>query len=149
MFPFWPEKDQDVGEALVKSLQNTKYSIDEKLEKSFITLFSRKPNNSSEAINDAKDAEEDSDHGHGMETDNQSETELNADRLGEEHAEDLDSSDSSDQDVGFQKGDLNKSASGGSDEDNLMEHVEFIGGRQRRKAIFQSDSDLKVFNGGW
>ncbi|OAY66829.1 Ribosome biogenesis protein BMS [Ananas comosus] len=36
-------KDRDVGVELVKTLQNTQYSIDEKLEKSFIELFSRKP----------------------------------------------------------------------------------------------------------
>lgn len=32
-------KNHDVGEVLVKTLQNTRYSIDEKLEQSFITLF--------------------------------------------------------------------------------------------------------------
>ncbi|XP_020087257.1 ribosome biogenesis protein bms1-like isoform X1 [Ananas comosus] len=36
-------KDRDVGVELVKTLQNTQYSIDEKLEKSFIELFSWKP----------------------------------------------------------------------------------------------------------
>lgn len=36
-------KDPDVGEVLVKSLQNTKYSINEKLEKSFISLFGKRP----------------------------------------------------------------------------------------------------------
>ena len=35
--------DHDVGITLVKTLQNTKYSLDEKLEQSFINLFSRKP----------------------------------------------------------------------------------------------------------
>lgn len=47
-------KDRDVGEVLVKTLQNTRFSIDEKLEQSFINLFSRKPPTSSEN-NDAKD----------------------------------------------------------------------------------------------
>ncbi|TXG72756.1 hypothetical protein EZV62_001335 [Acer yangbiense] len=139
-------KDQDVGEALVKSLQNTKYSIDEKLEKSFITLFSRKPSSSSKTLKDAKDADEDSDHIHGMEPykQYQSGEEIKADGFGEEHGdEDVDGSDSSDQDGGVQKDDLIKSAGGGSDEDNLMEHVEFIGGRRRRKAVFLSDGDLK------
>ncbi|KAJ6420509.1 hypothetical protein OIU84_027949 [Salix udensis] len=60
-------KDQDVGESLVKSLQNTKYSIDEKLEKSFISLFSRNANISSEAQNDAKDNHESVDHSHNLE----------------------------------------------------------------------------------
>ncbi|XP_042382538.1 ribosome biogenesis protein BMS1 homolog [Zingiber officinale] len=35
-------KPNDVGVTLVKTLQQTKYSIDEKLEQSFINLFSRK-----------------------------------------------------------------------------------------------------------
>ena len=33
------KENEDVGEAMVKNLQATKYSIDEKLEKSFIQLF--------------------------------------------------------------------------------------------------------------
>ncbi|BBN03124.1 ribosome biogenesis protein BMS1 [Marchantia polymorpha subsp. ruderalis] len=33
------KEDMDVGEAMVKTLQNTKYSIDEKLSQSFIQLF--------------------------------------------------------------------------------------------------------------
>ncbi|KAG2260227.1 hypothetical protein Bca52824_079521 [Brassica carinata] len=35
-------KGRDVGEDLVKSLQNTKYSVDEKLGKTFINLFGKK-----------------------------------------------------------------------------------------------------------
>ncbi|KAL5851283.1 hypothetical protein ACOSQ3_006401 [Xanthoceras sorbifolium] len=137
-------KDQDVGEALVKSLQNTKYSIDEKLEKSFITLFSRKPNGPSETLNDANDTDQDSHHIHGMEPykQYQSGEEVTAGEFGGEHdAEDVDGSDSSDQDGGVKKDDIIRSAIGGSDEDNLMEHVEFIGGRRRRKATFLSDTD--------
>ncbi|WOL09219.1 hypothetical protein Cni_G17972 [Canna indica] len=47
------DNDRDVGVALVKTLQNTRYSIDEKLEQSFINLFGRKPS----ALNDNGDAE--------------------------------------------------------------------------------------------
>ena len=36
---FLEKENEDVGEAMVKNLQATKYSIDEKLEKSFIQLF--------------------------------------------------------------------------------------------------------------
>lgn len=36
-------KQRDVGVELVKSLQNTKYSVDEKLEKSNISVFGKKP----------------------------------------------------------------------------------------------------------
>lgn len=35
-------KGRDVGEDLVKSLQNTKYSVDEKLEKTFINFFGKR-----------------------------------------------------------------------------------------------------------
>ncbi|CAH8391677.1 unnamed protein product [Eruca vesicaria subsp. sativa] len=41
-------KGRDVGEDLVKSLQNTKYSVDEKLGKTFINLFGKKTSVSSE-----------------------------------------------------------------------------------------------------
>ncbi|KAG2267559.1 hypothetical protein Bca52824_062114, partial [Brassica carinata] len=41
-------RGKDVGEDLVKSLQNTKYSVDEKLEKTFINLFGKKTSASSE-----------------------------------------------------------------------------------------------------
>ncbi|GJN02820.1 hypothetical protein PR202_ga20206 [Eleusine coracana subsp. coracana] len=36
-------KGNDVGVALVKNLQNTRYSVDEKLEQSFINFFGRRP----------------------------------------------------------------------------------------------------------
>nr|GEZ64503.1 ribosome biogenesis protein BMS1 homolog [Tanacetum cinerariifolium] len=43
--------DRDVGEVLVKSLQNTKYSVDEKLNSSFINIFSQKSNKPEEITN--------------------------------------------------------------------------------------------------
>lgn len=52
-----PGKDSDVGEVLVKSLQNTKYSINEKLEKSFISLFGKKPNMQSNGSNSVESHE--------------------------------------------------------------------------------------------
>ncbi|KAF3785526.1 Ribosome biogenesis protein [Nymphaea thermarum] len=36
-------RDHDVGELMVKTLQNTKYSVNEKLEQSFINLFGTRP----------------------------------------------------------------------------------------------------------
>ncbi|KAJ4723627.1 ribosome biogenesis protein BMS1-like [Melia azedarach] len=131
-------KGEDVGETLVKSLQNTKYSIDEKLEKSFISLFSRKPN-SSNVPNNAKDTDEDPEDIHDKQY--QTGEEINADGLGEKHvAEDLDNSESSDEDGDAEKGKKIKSGSD-SDEDNVAEHVEFNDGRLRRKAIFGNDVD--------
>lgn len=144
-----PGKGEDVGETLVKSLQNTKYSIDEKLEKSFISLFSRKPN-SSNVPNNAKDTDEDPEDIHDKQY--QTGEEINADGLGEKHvAEDLDNSESSDEDGDAEKGKKIKSGSD-SDEDNVAEHVEFNDGRLRRKAIFGNDvdhGDLKVLNAGY
>ncbi|XP_061948026.1 uncharacterized protein LOC133671322 [Populus nigra] len=142
-------KDQDVGESLVKSLQNTKYSIDEKLEKSFISLFSRN-NISSEAKNDAKDNHRSVDRSYNLEPN----------ELGEESdAEDLDGSESTDEDEAAQKDAVVNGESDGSDEeygaaakqkadpqDRMKEQVEFHGGRLRRKAIFGNnidDKDLK------
>ncbi|KAH9783366.1 Bms1-type G domain-containing protein [Citrus sinensis] len=124
-------KDQDVGETLVKSLQNTKYSIDEKLENSFISLFSRKPNVSSDATNNAKDTDDDTEYIH----DKQYQTgEGIANGLGENHrAEDMDGSESSDEETDAKNGETIKS---GNNEDKLVEHVEFNDGRLRRKAIF-------------
>lgn len=54
-------KGRDVGEDLVKSLQNTKYSVDEKLEKTFINLFGKKTSASSEKKLVAEDELEGSD----------------------------------------------------------------------------------------
>lgn len=139
-------KDQDVGESLVKSLQNTKYSIDEKLEKSFISLFSRN-NISSEAQNDAKDNHRSVDHSYNLEPN----------ELGEESdTEDLDGSESTDEDEAAQKDAVVNGESDGSDEehgtaakqkadpqDRMKEQVEFHGGRLRRKAMFGNDIDDK------
>ncbi|CAL9213962.1 unnamed protein product [Arabidopsis halleri] len=49
-------KGRDVGEDLVKSLQNTKYSVDEKLDKTFINIFGKKTSASSETKLKAEDA---------------------------------------------------------------------------------------------
>uniref|UniRef100_A0A6N2LU03 Bms1-type G domain-containing protein n=1 Tax=Salix viminalis TaxID=40686 RepID=A0A6N2LU03_SALVM len=134
-------------ESLVKSLQNTKYSIDEKLEKSFISLFSRNANISSEAQNDAKDNHESVDHSHNLEPNESGE---------ESDAEDLDGSESTDEDEAAQKDALVNGESDGSDEeygaaakqkvdpqDRMKEQVEFHGGRLRRKAMFGNDIDDK------
>ncbi|KAF7805324.1 ribosome biogenesis protein BMS1-like protein isoform X1 [Senna tora] len=130
-------KDRDVGEVLVRSLQNTKYSINEKLENSSISLFSQKSNVSSEALNDAQGRNADSDKYQPSEV-------IEAGTVGEENNEmDMDGSESSDQ----------GSETSGSDEDGhvtdskatpgdrFKEHVEFHGGRLRRRAVFGNDVD--------
>lgn len=121
-------KDRDVGEVLVKSLQDTKYSIDEKLEKSFINLFSKKPNLVSEAQSDVKDK---------------------TDGSGEERGvEDSDGLESSDEDEAIHKDSTVRNVDSDTDEentkgeeqpfskDNVKEHIEFHEGRVRRRAVF-------------
>lgn len=135
--------DQDVGIALVKTLQNTKYSLDEKLEQSFINLFSRKPSvsggnssgnekgnsdNASQEIDEMDEEmllqrDETTERGQGEvgEADNPPEEEDNA-SSDDEHQNPLDT--------------------------DLKEKIEFHNGRMRRKAVSAGDDhvlDLKVF----
>ncbi|KAJ8774790.1 hypothetical protein K2173_017236 [Erythroxylum novogranatense] len=134
--------ERDVGETLVKSLQSTKYSIDEKLENSFITLFSRNATVSSEAQTDAKDRQ--TNH---IEPD---------DLSNESDDQDPDDSESSDQDE-YTLEDVMKNAGNDSLDvehsdlpkrqvnfkDQLKEKAEFHDGRIRRKAMFGNEADLK------
>jgi ribosome biogenesis protein BMS1 len=113
-------KDRDVGEVMVKSLQSTKYSLDEKLEKSFINLFSKKPNVLSEAQSDVNNKSGGSDE------------EGNADE----------DSESSDEDEMLINDSTTKSVDTGDDgetKDNVKEHVELHEGRVRRKAVFKNE----------
>lgn len=156
-------KDRDVGEVLVKSLQNTKYSVDEKLEKSFINVFGRKPNMLLEAQNDGKDDHETVEQARKIEPSERDNSgdEIEADESDEESDDgELDGMESSDQDEAIQKDAMIKSKGGVSEEetvdtfeqqsplkDHLQEHVEYHGGRLRRKALFGKDTDhedLKV-----
>ena len=161
-------KDQDVGEVLVKSLQNTKYSIDEKLEKSFISLFGQKRSMSLGAQIDDKDNHETVEQVREIEPSERyhSGEEIEADESDEESdGGDLDGSESSDQDEAIQKDAMIKSEGSGSKEDNgdaldqqnplkdrLQERVEYHGGRLRRKAFFGNEVDhdgLKVNDAGY
>ncbi|KAL7177029.1 hypothetical protein ACSBR2_030375 [Camellia fascicularis] len=131
-------KDRDVGEVLVKSLQNTKYSIDEKLDKSFITLFGKKVNIST-APSDQEDAHRSVDQINGVEP-----AEHDSDEEGD--AEDLDGSEISDKDKTLQEDLTMKTVDDDSDEENnnennRKEHIEFHDGRMRRKAVFGDEAD--------
>ncbi|XP_027353799.1 ribosome biogenesis protein BMS1 homolog isoform X2 [Abrus precatorius] len=143
-------KDRDVGVDLVKSLQNTKYSINEKLENSFINLFGQKRKVSSEALADAQAINKD------VEQDDKTEAldnyEPGVGIIGEyNHKMDLDGSESSDQDDGDANGDNEGSSSDDEDDDatdskamnrdHLKERIEFHDGRRRRRAIFGNDVD--------
>ncbi|CAL2235989.1 unnamed protein product [Prunus armeniaca] len=136
-------KCQDVGVALVKSLQNTKYSVDEKLEESFINLFSRKPNLLSKAQSDGKDTDESREHIGRIESfeEYQSGEATKGEGSAEEgDAEDFDGSES-------ESSDKNEAAHKDASDhdatlkDHLKEHVEFHDGRSRRKVIFGNDLD--------
>ncbi|XP_031404805.1 ribosome biogenesis protein bms1 [Punica granatum] len=130
-------KEPDVGEVLVRSLQNTKYSVDEKLEKSFIDLFGRKPDVFSKANGEAKDMQQAVAQGHEMEP--LGYLKSGEDSLsGETDAENVDGSESSDQD---EYDNANESMKQTFIKDGFTEHVEFHGGRMRRKAIFGGDAD--------
>ena len=142
-----PGKDRDVGEVLVKSLQNTKYSIDEKLEKSFISLFARKPNASSEAndlngLHEAVEGENDAD---GSDEGTDSEDLDGSASLEQDHATKEDATVTSKE--GLEEENSNSSELQPSSKANFEEKIEFHDGRLRRKAIFGDeihDNDLKV-----
>ncbi|KAG8646425.1 ribosome biogenesis protein BMS1 homolog isoform X2 [Manihot esculenta] len=148
-------KDQDVGEVLVKSLQNTKYSIDEKLENSFITLFSRNPPVASDTQTYVSDSnEEQRDDTKPFEL-NELENQIEPDRSGEESdTEYSEGSESFDEDEFTQRDAMINGEDGDSDggnvnasnhqtslKDRLKEQVEFHDGRLRRKATFGDDMD--------
>jgi ribosome biogenesis protein BMS1 len=128
-------KGKDFGADLVRSLQGTKYSLNEKLEKSFINLFGRRPSAQLEdnvvdgnAISSIQD-----DQGDAKQVD--SVNIANADTMDSSGHSEC-SSDS--------EGDGDKL----SDPDvELREKVEFHNGRLRRKAVssnFQDDIDDEV-----
>ncbi|MFQ6624704.1 hypothetical protein Gotur_003321, partial [Gossypium turneri] len=145
---------RDVGEALVKSLQTIKNPIDEKLEKSKISLFSQNPNSSLEA----EDHNRDSDEAPKLIRDIEPLKQYQSNGEEDESEFDLDGSESSDQDEGVSEGAMLKNEGRNFEEGNadaserlgrVKEQVEFHNGRKRRKAIFGDGvdhSNLKVFS---
>lgn len=105
-------RGKDVGEELVKSLQNTKYSVDEKLEKTFINLFGKKTTVSSER----KLEEEAQSSPEGSDTESSEE-----DQSGDDDEHDMD---------------------GESNDGKIKQKTELRGGRLRRKAIFKDEVGL-------
>ncbi|EOA39223.1 hypothetical protein CARUB_v10012207mg [Capsella rubella] len=102
-------KGRDVGEDLVKSLQDTKYSIDEKLDKTFINFFGKKTSANSETKFKAEDAyqslPEGSDSEESQSNDDDEDDEVHVEGKGSE----------------------------------INQITEIDGGRLRRKAIFKDD----------
>uniref|UniRef100_A0A803LZZ4 Bms1-type G domain-containing protein n=1 Tax=Chenopodium quinoa TaxID=63459 RepID=A0A803LZZ4_CHEQI len=126
-------KRHDVGEELVKQLQNVKYSIDEQLQERFINLFSQKQDKSDADVPVAGGRIHEHDDAAGS---------------------DKESSDSSDDDTDAEENNNMMNLGDGSSDakkelgKNFKEHVEFSDGRIRRKAIFgnsNNDADEKDF----
>ncbi|XVF14733.1 hypothetical protein REPUB_Repub09cG0087200 [Reevesia pubescens] len=152
-------KERDVGEALVKSLQNIKNPVDEKLEKSKISLFSQNPNSLLEAEGHKRDSDKALKQIREIEPleHYQSDGEDDAAQFDEESANsDLDGSKSSDEDEGVQEDAMQKSEGSNSDQENadaserpgqVIEQVEFHNGRKRRKAIFGDSIDHSSLKG--
>ncbi|XP_026406798.1 ribosome biogenesis protein BMS1 homolog [Papaver somniferum] len=134
--------DRDVGEELVKSLQDTKYSIDEKLKNSGISVFSGNSEDRHEhngEISDQDDSEEENESD-GSDDEDDVDDEGNTDRkLGivenENDGSDTEGDGSSDKDGDDDK--LHES------KPKVVEQTEFHNGRVRRKAISGSAVDLK------
>lgn len=143
-------KDRDVGEVLVKSLQNTKYSLDEKLENSFISLFAKKLNCLSEGRSEQEDAQKSMDRIKDIEPAeiNQS-GEPETDDSDEKSDAELDGSETSDKDKTYQEDPKMTTMDNESDDNvleenappgkGLKEHIDFHDGRVRRKAFFEED----------
>ncbi|CAN1311882.1 Ribosome biogenesis protein bms1 [Linum perenne] len=123
-------KKHDVGAVMVKSLQNTKCSIDEKLQNSFISLFGRDKNVSPGHQSD-QDNNQIEDHMLKSEALKQSALTEEAEPHGRGNSDAEDSDDSA--------------SSGGShaapDKQAFTEQVEHHEGRLRRKAVFVNDTD--------
>ncbi|WVZ56824.1 hypothetical protein U9M48_007300 [Paspalum notatum var. saurae] len=127
-------KGNDVGVALVKTLQNTRYSLDEKLEKSFIKFFGERPSAQSKdsdaegnTISSRKDGQGDEQ----VDIVNNS----NAVTMESNGHSECSSDSEADDDDDIQLRDHNV---------DLREEVELYNGRLRRKAVsanFQDDVD--------
>lgn len=151
----------DVGVSMVKSLQNPKYSLDEKLEQSFINFYVQKPK--SEPQNDNNDKSRERVRMIEPLEEHQFEEAMKAGGSGQESdVEDIDGSESiSFQNDGAHNVAITKNDSSESDRENgdvsdrddvnlkghLKEHVEFHDGRSRRKVVFENDlnpTDMEV-----
>ncbi|KAG2541016.1 ribosome biogenesis protein bms1-like [Panicum virgatum] len=132
-------KGKDVGVAMVQKLQNTRYSLDEKLEKSFINLFGRGP--AAQSIdsdangNVISASQDDQGDANGFEQVDEGTNIANADTMDNDGHSECSSDSEGDNDDDIQQRDRDV---------ELREEVEFCNGRLRRKAVssnFQDDID--------
>ncbi|KAL8227115.1 hypothetical protein R6Q57_016947 [Mikania cordata] len=114
--------EKDVGVDLVKSLHNTKYTVDEKLNKSSINIFSQKSNSLNEIMND--------------------DDEVHVKHLIEpkEELDTLDSDDESDDSTETGSPRFKNDKKQTFADNNIEEEREFHEGRIRRKAVFGNEN---------
>ncbi|GER32983.1 ribosome biogenesis protein BMS1-like protein [Striga asiatica] len=123
-------QQRDVGIELVKSLQNTKYSVDEKLEQSFISLFGKRPESSSQAqTRSVAAAHEEAERGEPLEPIEQYQYEMKDD-------DDESNEDSSDEE------DFHSAEQTRKDQNNYKEQIDIHEGRVRRKTVFENEIDV-------
>lgn len=134
-------KGNDVGVALVKTLQNTKYSLDEKLDQSFINFFGRRP---------AAQSEDSDMTGNAISSRQNDQGDANI--LAQVGGNNLSSAGTLESN-GHSSSECSSDSEGDSDDDiqpsdhgvDLREEVEFCNGRMRRKAVsanFQDDDEV-------
>lgn len=138
--------ERDVGEVLVKSLQNTQYSVDEKLNKSFINFFSQ-TSNTPRKVTDG-DEQDDEDH---VKHNNSIEPMEEPDTVGsDEDTDDEDVDDLEEARNPHENSTIKTIGDSPEVKDNQQEHarnnieeeLEFHKGRMRRKAVFANESKL-------
>ncbi len=154
------KKNVDVGEAMVNTLQNTKYSIDEKLDQSFIQLFR---GTTPVSLGAEDDEESESDEEEAEDSDEEEDETSDEEQPGNTQenrppgvADYADNSDS-----GEKVGRLDKAGASTPNSRKLTskkvssktlnlpktgpsEVREFEGGRMRRRAVFEDDGDTTV-----
>ncbi|KAI3983961.1 hypothetical protein MKX01_035088, partial [Papaver californicum] len=145
--------DRDVGEELVKSLQDTKYSIDEKLKNSGISVFS----SNSKDRHEGQVAPMERNNEHNGEMSDLDDSEEENESNGSDDEDDVDDEGNTDRKLGIVEKEDDGSdteGDGSSEEDGdddklheskpkVEEQTEFHNGRVRRKAISGSAVDLK------
>ncbi|PKA55230.1 hypothetical protein AXF42_Ash003867 [Apostasia shenzhenica] len=133
-------KDHDVGETLVRTLQNTRYSIDEKLEQSFINLFGIKPSKMRD------DSEDDGNYLAWKHNDRLGSTDIeeNEDIEGRDVSKEIEPEDPDEGSEYESEDNLNEIRQQNSFDYDMKGEAEFHNGRMRRKVISIKDEDIKV-----
>ncbi|PKA54628.1 hypothetical protein AXF42_Ash000463 [Apostasia shenzhenica] len=153
-------KDHDVGETLVRTLQNTRYSIDEKLEQSFINLFGIKPSNDINAVKDdptnatencnalqmRDDSEDDGNYLARKHNDRMGSTDIeeNEDIEGRDVSKEIEPEDPDEGSEYESENNHNEIRQQNSFDYDMKGEAEFHNGRMRRKVISTKDEDIEI-----